>query len=897
MTTDSDTPNQTGQSHSSRPNSLAEYHRRRLPARISHYEVKNLLGAGGAGEVYLAQDTRINRFVAIKRLHRTNHETLEQHSLLEEAKLLAQFNHPNIVQIYDVVEQDEYSHIVMEYVPLDNLAHQIAEGSASVQQKIQWLIEITEGLSAAHKAGMIHRDLKPENILINDQHTAKITDFGVAKNAYDPNREKTTDGFIRGTFSALSPEQAQGKELNFKSDYFSLGTLAYELLTGEHPFRVEKSYFETVQNIVYRGIAWNEEMKTSVPYALLELILQLLNKKPEKRPANGQEILTILKAVQAEINQAAVDAYPLRGAFTTNATRKISPAEFFGDSEALTQTTAAHKGRKKMWGIASALFVALIAVAAGVYFSLVVDNTPTQFIAVLPPKINESQLAQDQQKLVNAAVQTAIEQTIIDANKLELVDLQGLDELDKKSIKEISLFSGADQVITSELNCESLHCDLTLKTLNGNSAAVQKNIQHSFLNNELIFASTSISNALKSAYNLTKNNHAVSHSLSDEDYQFFLTTYTKNIESRVRDPQVISKLETIIEQAPTFTPALNLYADIVLDLFYENYDDATLANLPRLLNTSASFLPNNLQLTYLKFELSLAQNNLDTTEALIQQYQQLGGHASIYHSMLGSLSYASGDYQQALQNHKISSEIRETRKSLFKLALAYWDLGKSELSIALIEKLLTSYPTDYDAKALYGSLSLQNGNLKKAIQLFEELKQKSGSPETYSNLGLSLMLSGDIKNAIGSLKVSYKAQESSAASALNYADALNIFGDKEDAEKLYKKIILLTETEDWFSLMIKAQAFMHLNNSVDAIKSLQKAQKISHDNPNVAYAGSIIYSLMGEESSAIVYAEEALKLGHSPVWFSLPWFKQLCKNQGFSNLFDEQTTEYRICKN
>lgn len=253
------------------------------PLRIGHYELRNCIGRGGMGLVYRARDTKLEREVAIKCL-RT--ELFEDHYIerfKREALLLAKLNHPNIVQIYDFIVEPEQVALVMELVDGQNLQTYLREHIASIAQRLQWLTQIAEGLAVAHDAGIIHRDLKTENILINKRGQAKITDLGIAKSQ---DFKGTLTDHIAGSYCSMSPEQAMGEAITFKSDLFSLGILAYQLLCGAHPFGDTNNKLQTMQRIISHPPTAPQKYNPDLPAECIELLGQLLSKNPDNRPDN-----------------------------------------------------------------------------------------------------------------------------------------------------------------------------------------------------------------------------------------------------------------------------------------------------------------------------------------------------------------------------------------------------------------------------------------------------------------------------------------------------------------------------------------------------------------------------------------------------------------------------------
>src|SRR5215471_12719832 len=211
--------------------------------RLGPYEILAPAGAGGMGEVYRAKDTRLERTVAIKILPpQFSNDAVRKQRFEREAKTISSLNHPNICVLHDIGSQDGVDYLVMECVEGETLAKR--KGPLSLEQVLKYGAQIADALDKAHRAGIVHRDLKPSNIMITPTG-AKLLDFGLAKPAAPlasgmtltaaattKSSPVTQEGTIVGTFQYMSPEQVEGKELDGRSDIFSLGAVLYEMLTG-----------------------------------------------------------------------------------------------------------------------------------------------------------------------------------------------------------------------------------------------------------------------------------------------------------------------------------------------------------------------------------------------------------------------------------------------------------------------------------------------------------------------------------------------------------------------------------------------------------------------------------------------------------------------------------------
>ncbi|MCZ6673012.1 MAG: protein kinase [Verrucomicrobia bacterium] len=260
---------------------------------ISHYRILEKLGEGGMGVVYKAQDTKLDRTVAIKFLPRQISASAQQRQrFTTEAKAAAALNHSNIATIYAIEQANDETFIVMEYVEGHELKEEIAQGSLPIEKAINIATQIAEGLHAAHKKGIVHRDIKSANIMLTESGGVKIMDFGLAK--VRGGAQVTKVGTTVGTAAFMSPEQARGDEIDHRTDIWSFGVVLYEMLAGRLPF---KSDYE--QAVIYSIL--NEEpesvteLRHDVPEPLVETLEKALQKTRDARYQGAKDLLADLK--------------------------------------------------------------------------------------------------------------------------------------------------------------------------------------------------------------------------------------------------------------------------------------------------------------------------------------------------------------------------------------------------------------------------------------------------------------------------------------------------------------------------------------------------------------------------------------------------------------------------
>src|ERR1700693_3225863 len=275
--------------------------------KLGPYEIIEPLGAGGMGEVYRARDLRLDRKVAIKILPSALSVHSDRlHRFEQEARSASALNHPNIVTIYALGVEDSTHYIAMELVEGKTLRELIVLGLLPIRKAIEIATQVADGLAKAHEAGIAHRDLKPENVMVSEDGFVKILDFGLAKLA-SPSGElpnmgstlgyQTQPGMILGTVEYMSPEQASGHPLDFRSDQFSFGLVLYEMVTGKRAFQ-RKTAAETLVAILREKAEPIGVQNPDVPAPLCWAIERCLAKEPDKRYVSTRELARELAAIR-----------------------------------------------------------------------------------------------------------------------------------------------------------------------------------------------------------------------------------------------------------------------------------------------------------------------------------------------------------------------------------------------------------------------------------------------------------------------------------------------------------------------------------------------------------------------------------------------------------------------
>src|SRR6202140_2216409 len=277
---------------------------------LRSYRIESKLGAGGMGVVYKAVDSRLDRTAAIKILGASAFSAEREKRFVQEAKAASSLNHANIVTIYDIDTQEvdgkPIHYIAMEYVAGETLDHVIGRKGLAVRTALKYAAQIADALAAAHAVGIVHRDLKPSNVMVTSQGVVKVLDFGLAKlneedqadafaeTLHGDGAPLTEEGTILGTVAYMSPEQADGKRVDARSDIFSFGSVLYEMVTGRRAF-AGKSQLSVAAAILEKDPEPISTLQPLTPPALDRTIRVCLAKDAEERWQSARDLLLELK--------------------------------------------------------------------------------------------------------------------------------------------------------------------------------------------------------------------------------------------------------------------------------------------------------------------------------------------------------------------------------------------------------------------------------------------------------------------------------------------------------------------------------------------------------------------------------------------------------------------------
>src|SRR5947207_3632517 len=285
--------------------------------RLGRYEIRTKIGEGGMGEVYLAHDTQLDRMVALKILSvEIARDQQRLYRFLQEARAASKLKSANVAHIYEIGELEGHHFIAMEYVEGEPLNKKIGGQQMEAAEIVKLGIQIARALDEAHSKGITHRDIKPHNIIVTSDAEVKMLDFGLAKLSGVPSgtdvtpeselatKVKTSPGIVMGTVNYMSPEQAMGRDVDHRTDIFSLGVVLYEMATGRVPFN-GASLTETIDRIAHAQPEAIARFNYNVPAELELIIKKALRKNRDERYQSARDLLVDLRDLERELEFAA----------------------------------------------------------------------------------------------------------------------------------------------------------------------------------------------------------------------------------------------------------------------------------------------------------------------------------------------------------------------------------------------------------------------------------------------------------------------------------------------------------------------------------------------------------------------------------------------------------------
>lgn len=858
---------------------------------VGPYRILRRLGSGGMGEVYLAEDSRLGRLVAIKRLRPDAEDTPHRRERLwREAKAAAGISHPSVVQIFDVLtepstEGGKTDYIVMEYVEGLTLRQQLEARQLSFEQILDIARHIASGLAAAHAKGVVHRDLKSENILLTAEGHPKIADFGIAKRTLpggEVEESLTAHRQVIGTCRAMAPEQARGGAVDHRTDLFSFGVLLYEAFTGTSPFEAENAYTTLSQVLVHQPPA-PHEISPALPDELSYLIEHLLQKEPDLRPRSAREVLQTLREISAAHGREMLPTPP-EGYPTLTLTGSSSPhlqptAEMLQPRP--TAPTIIAQARRGQWR-RFVPWVAGAAVALAAVAIFLTQRPPAQplVVAVAEPMTQDGdQLPEDEAETIHDAVRFAALRSLVSLEGVAVKPPAEVDAASGRGFAALAAEVGAQAILSTEVGCRNQVCRVSL-----NRVAADGNLEWAASfeapREDLRLLASAVETYTRQAFADHRPRSGSTGQVADgEQLRDFLELRRRARAETEAPERLLEQLEELRRRSDPFPEIDLLGADLARRAFVASRDAAYLTRARALLREAREKAPEDPRWAVNGFTLALTAGDLEGAELALSELARLAPGDTDVAIRRAMLLEAQGKSDEAVRDMRTAIQNRPSVAALSNLAAMEYRQGDIEGARRSLQRLLERAPDSVAGRSQLALLELVDGDPARAAELYGRLAAESDGLAELSNLGLARLLGKQYADAAIAFRQVYEREPRNPQLVLNYADALTLQGDGGAAEPLYRKVVELSEGDvgsgSALVLTVRAQALAHLGNRRQAVAAVQRALQLAPENSQVAYEAAVVYALVGDTASAVVSAERALELGYGARWFAFPWFDEV----------------------
>lgn len=862
--------------------------------KIGPYRIEDKLGAGGMGEVFRAYDDRLDRWIAIKLIRPDALASVEaRRRFRREARAAARLSHPAIVQIHDILESEDGDSIVMELVEGRPLSALLAEGRLGIGRALAMAREIAEGLAEAHAKEIVHRDLKADNVMVTSAGRVKILDFGLAKRLSQSATDLSIEGRILGTVHAMSPEQAQGFEVDHRSDLFSLGSLLYQAVTGRAPFLGDSPVGTLARIATFRPPS-AREVNPEVPEALSRLIDRLLEKDPVHRPRTAAEVAAALAGLAADRESSgslgAERRDPRSGDSLSAAPTLAGPPAGTEDRpEDATAEAGVPATRRRAGVVAVSLLLSLLA-ALGSWTWLSRDPEPLH-AAVQRPRILSAAETQDPE-LVASAVRLALIQALLSCRGVSTPDPDEVDTV-SGSAAQMARALGVDEVVTSSLVCSARTCKIVLRRI-GVDGSVLWTDDLEADPEDLLDLSAAVAQRLLSGYpGYEARPGAIKTAVAPEDYEAYLRLY-RSWQTRtegVSPDELLEAVTALESRSPRFADAYLLEARIAQARYSGSRQPADLERALAAARRAREVAPGDSRVLLDLFNVAYDGGRFEEAEEALRGLRvSEPGHGRIM-ALEALLLEGRGQSAEALGLMRQAARRHASWHNLMDLARMEVRLGEKSAARNRLRELLERSPENFLALFQLARHEMTYGRLEEALELFERLRLKAPSdPGTRLNIALACFGLARYEEAARWYRGVLELQPSHlpAMSALALTELLR--SDSASAREHGASALALAAATSGVGegelYYVRAMALVALGQDEQAVAAVQRFLSTAHDGPFAAWQAALIYAAVDQEISARANAREALRQGLTPQWFTAPLFDFLKEDPGLRNLLE-----------
>lgn len=835
----------------------------------TRYRIEKLLGEGGMGAVYKAFDTELSRTVALKLVKKelaTSRQIMQRFK--QELLLASKISHKNILRIHDLGEVDGIKFISMAYVEGNDLAGLIfKEGRLDRERALKFARQLCSALEAAHHEGVVHRDLKPQNILIDQNDQLYVSDFGLAKSLEPDMTAMTHAGQVLGTPRYMSPEQVEAKDIDQRSDLYSLGMIFFEMFTADLPFRAESTF-----QLMYKHV--NEPPKDprticpDLPPYIANIILKCLEKDPAKRYQSAREMLNDFESQSAPEIAAPKSQQPQVGSKTISIqlTKPARPGWWIAAASlvlvlGIAFAIPALRHRIVPARGASAGQAAIQSYLAVLPFRVTGDEENTKYIADGVVDSLSAKLSGLKNIYVapgNAVVNAAAKQQ--DPQKLAKA-------LGVKLLLTGNVTTGANNAIAITVTLDD--------TANKNQALLHQDF--SGVRDDLLTIEDKIFNQLVSTLAIKQTNEEMLRSTARPTenisaYDVYLKG--RNLWRGAQTPKDLNAAIDLFNQAtkidPRFALAYAGLADADRRLWDQTKDPVW---TQRALGAAQQAQSLNDNLPEVHFTLgSIYTATGRTAEAIaeLQRALQLAPNSDEAWRRLGTAYMNAGRQQDGLAAYTKATEVNPYLWTNYnQLGNAYFQLGQNDRALQAFQHIAELAPDRPEGWANVGAVLYQEGKWKDCIPKFQKAIELQPKAAYFSNLATTYYYLGRYDEAAKTFEKAVSLQANNARFRMFLADAYRWSGQTAKAATTYDQAIGLAlkiiqvNPKDAEALGYLAMCSAKKGDSKQAARFIGEARAIDEKNTELMYEEATVHALAGEMKEALGSLDQALRNGYS----------------------------------
>jgi len=819
---------------------------------FNHYQIRTQLGAGGMGEVYLAEDMKLRRPVAIKFIarHKEISPNVEKR-FLREARSASRLNHPNIVTIYEIGETENHTYIVMEYVEGRSLRELILACDLTPTLTLDIALQISDALAEAHAHNLIHRDIKPENILLSERGRVKLLDFGLARNFGPFASEQdgptlvdslTDSGAVVGTLPYMSPEQLRREQLDLRSDIFSFGIVLFEMMTGMHPFRGSNS-FEIAALIVKDEAVKTDCFSADLPPSVTAFVSRVLEKNRGRRFNSFVEVGRELEALREDLARC-----PVRPESFVSVHHHAPPLSGINFRDSLVSTVA----------------------------------TATPAVTGAPPTVLvlplEAVGSQDENSFIGIGLAYSITTGLAKIRDLSVLSKAASARGGIGDTRAYARELGANILLEGEVMRAGQTLRIMVRLSDVASGRVIWGDRYSGDESELFRIQDTVCEDVANALRVrvsTDMRVAVAGEARPVNLDAF-ERYSKGrafLERREITRNIdygIQMFEEALKLDPTFALAQAGLGEAYWLKYEATHEEQWVERAIAACDRALVLDPQHAQV---HLSLGIVYHGTGKIERAIEEFKNVIERQPLSddaHRWLGRCYRERDELELALNHFKLAVKIRPGFWDNYNdLGICYYTLGRYRDAAEQFRYVINIQPDNYHGYNNLGAMYYLLGRYEDAAAMHKRAIEIHPAAKAFSNLGSNLFYLGRYEEAVAAYLNAIELDPGDDILYRNLGDALLLSGKEGEAVQQFEKAAVLIQdalkTKPLSAELLGRLAICQakLRRGQDALSSIEQASLIAPHNTNLMYQRAVVFCLTGHTEQAAAHLTDALRHGYS----------------------------------